>query len=216
MKKAVAVTLAILAVWSVIILVGRGKKAGTEYGPDSDGVAVERPGDRSFKKAALREIEAAIASWPQQSQTAAHRLIEKYGVPDEVGRKRLVWNDNGPWKRTVVHREAGRDVIEQVASYHINNDRYELVGKLPGQVSAERGREEIASRANSEALNFLALNLADEVLSGKRQLDDAANAYARTAELAAAGKSSPYTQSLLFAEPPPAAAAPRAKTGGRQ
>src|SRR5256885_8514836 len=134
MKKAVGVTLVILAVWTVIIVLGRGKKPGTAYGPDMDGAAVEGPKDRSFRKAALREVELTIAGWPQLSKSAAHRMIEKYGVPDDVGRKALVWNDNGPWKRTVVHRDGARDVLEQTAGYHVGNDRFDMIGMLPGSV----------------------------------------------------------------------------------
>lgn len=206
MKKAVAVTLVILAAWSIIIALGHHRKPGTDYGPSDGSMTAEKPGDRAFKKAALREVEATLATWPQRPQRAAHAMIEKYGLPDESGKKRLVWNDNGPWKRTIVRRDAANEVLSQTAVYRVPNDRYELIGGLPGRVSAERGREELAASSDSESLNFLALNLADEVISGKRQLDDAHKAYDRAAALAASGKSSPYTQSLLFAEPPAAPA----------
>ena len=206
MKKAVAVTLIILAVWSVIIVLGRNKKPGTDYGPADGGMTAEHPGDRTFNKAALREVEAAIALWPQIAQRVSHRMIEKYGVPDESTPKSLVWNDNGPWKRTIVRRDSAAEVLEQIASYRVPTDRYELIGRLPGNVSAERGREELTAKSDSEGLNFLALNLADEVLSGKRDLEDARTLYDRTTAMTVSGKSSPYTQSLLFGEPAPSSA----------
>lgn len=198
MKKAIGVTLAILAVWAVILALGRGRQRGTDYGP-ADGRTAEQPGDRTFKQSALREIESTIAGWPQAPQLAARRMMEKYGVPDQATGRKLVWNDNGPWKRTVIKRDSGADVLEQAVDYRVPNDRYDLLRQLPN-VTAERGRDELVVKSGSEGLNFLAANLADEVISGKRAVDDARRFYAKTAALAASGKTSSYTEGLLFAE----------------
>lgn len=203
MKKLLALVLVAAAAGTLWVAVGRRGSTGTAYGP-AGGVAAESEGDRSFRRPEIRELDALLSTWPESPRRAAQRMIAKYGLPDEAAPRRLVWNDNGPWKRTVVRRDAGDEVLEQVAAYRVPNDRYELIGKLPGAVSAERGREELVARSGSEPLDFLALNLADEVLSGKRELDDARAVYERTAALLTSGKTSPYTQSLLFSEPLPA------------
>ncbi len=190
------------AAWTASVAIRRNARPA----PQSE-VSAEAPGARSFKSQSLREIEAQIAEWPESSRRAAQRMIQKYGLPDQAAARALVWNDNGPWKRTIVHRDAGKDVLEQIAAYHVPNDRYDVIGHLQGNVSAERGRDELASKAPDEPLNFLSLNLADEVISGRRDAENAGDFYRRTAALTASGKSSPYTQSLLFATPPTTAPA---------
>lgn len=47
-------------------------------------------------------VEEAIDDWPRYSRTTAETLLEKYGEPDEATARRLVWHDNGPWKRTIL------------------------------------------------------------------------------------------------------------------
>jgi hypothetical protein len=141
-----------------------------------------------------------LASWPKAPREAARRVVTKYGLPDEAEARRLVWTDNGPWKRTTVLRASKDELVEFTAAYRVPLDRYELLSKLPGHVSAERGQEELSSRASGEALALLALNLADEVLSGKRKPEEASGFYETQAAQAAAGKGSPYTARLLFEE----------------
>ena len=199
MKTVLAVAALGLVIWGALALIGKKSKTGSDYAPVA-GVTAEKPGDRAFKNAALRELEASIADWPQGSRRVAHRMIEKYGMPDEIKARRLGWNDNGPWKRTIVFRDTGHNCIEQVASYHVPNDRYDQIRKVEGSVSAERGRDELVSRAADEPLNFLALNLAEEVVSGRREPPSAREFYRHTAALAASGKGSPYTEGLLFAD----------------
>lgn len=201
MKNFLVGMVVIVGVWAVIFTVGRGRNIGVDQGPANDGIAAERLGDRFFQTALLHDAEATIAAWPMVPQQAARSMLEKYGVPDAITAKKLVWNDSGPWKRTIVHRDAGRDVLEQVAVYHIPNDRYDMIRRLEGNVSAERGRDELTAKSDREALNLLSLNLADEVISGKRGAADARTLYVRVKALALSGKSSPYTQGLLFSEP---------------
>lgn len=196
--------LALVAIAAIVLLAGGAaiRRWGRADAEDP-GITSEQPGSRAFKSQQLREIQAQLADWPQQARRAADRMIQKYGLPDEATPRSLVWNDDGPWKRTIVHRDAGQDVLEQVASYHVPNDRFDVIGHLPGNVSAERGRDELSSRAPTEELNFLSLNLADEVISGRRDADNAREFYHKTEALAVSGKSSAYTENLLFAPPAP-------------
>jgi hypothetical protein len=47
-------------------------------------------------------------------------------------------------------------------------------------------------------MNFLALNLVDEIATGARSVEDARDFYSKTARLSKAGKSSAYMEGLLF------------------
>ena len=208
MKRAILAVSCAVLVWGVFWAAGRRRQRGTQYGPAS-GITAEAPGDRAFASAAMREVMAAVASWPPASQRSAKAMLEKYGLPDQAAARRLVWNENGPWKRTIVHRDGGEAPLEQSAAYRVPNERFGVLARVDGSVSAERGGAEISARSADEAMNFLSLNLAEEVISGKRELADARAQHRRLSALRLTGKSSPYTESLLFAEPP---APPPAKT----
>lgn len=189
MKKALGITILIIGAWALIVYTGdrtRGRMGGESA----------RVGARGG--AGAEEARALVDSWPKQTKGAAMAMIEKYGTPDESGARKLVWNQNGPWSRTVVRRDEIGKAIEQSVELEIPANKFALLDKLPGGVSAERGKNELRAASDNEPLNFLAVNLAQEVFAGKRTIADAAGFYKKTATLAAAGKSSPYVEKLLF------------------
>jgi hypothetical protein len=59
-------------------------------------------------------------------------------------------------------------------------------------------REELVVRTDSEATNLLALNLADEVVQGRRSPAEAEAFFDATQRRAAAGEDSAYTARLMF------------------
>ncbi|MDD5303416.1 MAG: hypothetical protein PHS14_09935 [Elusimicrobia bacterium] len=140
--------------------------------------------------------EEAMAGWPEPAKTAARITMAKYGNPDEIGADALVWRFNGPWARTVVHRRgwphyadmADKDYLENTAVYRVPG----------GGPDADARFAEMSSRSESESLNFLVLNLAYDIIIGKRTMTQAREFAARTLRLAEAGKSSPYLEGLLF------------------
>jgi hypothetical protein len=48
-------------------------------------------------------LEQILASWSGQPKDTAYTLIKKYGLPNEASSRRMIWYNNGPWKRTIVH-----------------------------------------------------------------------------------------------------------------
>ena len=58
--------------------------------------------------------------------------------------------------------------------------------------------DELTVKGESEAKNLLAMNLADEVIQGKKTPEEALEFYRKTVELSAAGKTSPYMEGLQF------------------
>ena len=151
--------------------------------------------------------EQAMSGWPEAAKSAARITIAKYGAPVELGPDALVWRDNGPWKRTVVYRRAwphyedreDKDYLENTISYRVPEDKLAALARFDSKVDADPRYAELSARSESEAVNFLILNLADEIVAGKRNFNDARRFCARTARLAEAGKSSPYLERLLFA-----------------
>jgi hypothetical protein len=156
---------------------------------------------------ATRAQEVDLRGWPEASRKAGEAMIGKYGRPDEVTPTMLVWHDTGPWKRTVLYKEevqhtfpkAHTDVLEQFVDYRVPVDKYDELAQYDGSVIAERTRGELSARCDKEEMNFLALNLAHEIATGKRTVEDARRFYARTAAAFMAGQTgSPYVQGLMF------------------
>jgi hypothetical protein len=147
-----------------------------------------------------------LAGWPQASRDAAAEMQRKYGAPHEVTPTMLVWHNTGPWKRTTISREAvphrfpapHDDVMEQVIGYRVPPDRFDELAQYDGSVIVERTRGELSARCDKEGANFLALNLADEIATGRRSVQDARRMYAEQIMAMKAGRPAPYTERLLF------------------
>jgi hypothetical protein len=152
------------------------------------------------------DARTTVQSWPKEAKKAAEMMIQKYGEPDEVTPMRVVWHDNGPWKRTIVTKEETdhafpmphKDVLEQVIDYRVATDKVDELARYDGSVIVERTKGELSARCDKEEANFLALNLANDVASGKKSPDEAREQYAKTIQDLMAGKKDPYVQKLQF------------------
>lgn len=155
----------------------------------------ESPGRTSVESA-----KTAVAGWPEGSRMVAEAMIEKYGAPDSVDDAKLTWDGNGGWKRTTVYRlpSEGSDVIEQAIGYVVPKERRDDLTRLDLGLKVDEGAGELTATSESEETNFLALNLADEVVKETRTPEGARAYYVQVLRLAGAGKSSPYLRELLF------------------
>ncbi|MBI2387317.1 MAG: hypothetical protein HYV14_15090 [Elusimicrobia bacterium] len=168
---------------------------------------VARAGGWSDRVAVPRPAEKEIDRWPARSRSAARVTMARYGMPDEVGEDALVWRNNGPWKKTTVHRRAWLrylfgaepDCVENAVAYDVPTRSLGDLELFDDRITADPAGAELSSRAESEAGNYLTLNLADEIINGKRTVAEAKVFQARILRLADSGKSSPYLAGLLFA-----------------
>ncbi len=62
----------------------------------------------------------------------------------------------------------------------------------------DRTAGEMAARCDHEAYNTLTLNLAHDIVTGKRTVEDARRFYAETASAYVMGRDAPYAEGLLF------------------
>lgn len=159
--------------------------------------------DAFRRNAGMDGAVEVIAAWPIVSRLTAGFLIEKYGAPNVVSPAELTWVDNAPWKKTMVHKEgllrsAPRRIVHQTVGYDVPKGKLAALEAMDMGLKADRGRKELSAAGESEEANFLALNLANDVISGRMDVQDAKDAYGRTLALSAAGKSSPYTEGLAF------------------
>ncbi len=150
--------------------------------------------------------ESIILLWPAYSYRLARRMIALYGPPVDSTEDRVVWRNNGPWKRTVVYRNPpsdglfrkSRGRLEQSVAYEFPKGVAAALAAFDRTIEADEKEGRLTARTDDESSNILALNLADEVVRGKRTAKDAAEFRAKTARLRDSGKSSPYLERLLF------------------
>ena len=113
--------------------------------------AVGEAGEQPTRTVAdARTVEALIADWPAMSKSAAGEIIGKYGQPNEAIASRLIWYDNGPWKRTIVYRDEvphhfpnpHSDVVESFIDYRVPPEKFSELAKFDGSVIVERTKGE--------------------------------------------------------------------------
>lgn len=150
--------------------------------------------------------DTVVANWPPQSKLAARRLIEQYGVPDAVRSDQLVWRNNGQWKRTVVRdvtppyvQAEDLGVVEQTIEYPLTAFQAAELAAFDRRLDYDSFRRELSARSDREEVNYLRLNLANDIVNRRMTPEQAQSAYARTLALEAAGKTSTYMQALRFA-----------------
>ena len=147
---------------------------------------------------------------PDRMNRGLDGMIEKYGRPDRMETDRVVWEKKGPWKRIVVWDDMGArqmDMaedknIEEIISYLVPEDKRLAVEGFSKRIKVSADGAELSARSASEGRNFLALNLADEIIRGVKTPEEAGAFDAATLQLADAGKPSPYMKGLLFQPPP--------------
>lgn len=172
--------------------------------------------DAQTRSPAPGDAQSMLSSWPAKPQEVGRQMIEKYGQPDEVTASMMVWNGKGPWKRTILYREEvphsfpmkHTDLLEQFLDYRVPPEKFDDLARYDGSVIVERTKGEISARCDKEEMNFLALNLSDDVVKGKRTVEDARAFYAKTAMAFKEGRRDPYTQGLRFSPTKAGAADP--------
>jgi hypothetical protein len=159
----------------------------------------------SFRNIPNATARGVVNRWSPPSKEAGRRLLEEYGLPDDVTPWRVTWSWRGPWKRTVVwdskpvyRSPEDLAVMEQTVDYRLTREQAAELLSFSRALTVDLENGELSSRADRESLNFLNVNLADEVARGRKTPAQAVAAYRRVLALAAAGKSSEYTRRLLF------------------
>ncbi len=155
----------------------------------------------------FRDFRDFVATWPRKSQEVAAEMIKKYGEPSMATDDRLIWKNSGPWVETVVSRDPiphnwpkpHVDVLKQTIYYQVPVNKYDDLAAFDGSVFAERTKGVLSARCDNEGMNFLAINLANEIARGERSVASARDFYTETAyNLMKKGIRSPYIEGLLF------------------
>jgi hypothetical protein len=151
-------------------------------------------------------IDEILKAWPNVAKTAALTMIQKYGPPDEACSGRLVWHNNGPWRRTVVYAEEvehnfptpHHDVLEQYIPYRVPVGKFDQLAAFDGSVLVDRTKGEISARCEGEGGNLLALNLANDIVHGRKDVATARKEYGEAMKAKQRGNPPEIMQRLMF------------------
>lgn len=152
------------------------------------------------------DVANLMRGWSAASREAVDAMVDAYGLPQEATPSLFVWRRPGPWKRAEAVSQGARhnfpsehfDVLAQTIEYKVPENKLADVHRFNGSVVIDRTRGELTVRCGSEEMNILAVNLVDEIARGRRYPAEARRFFARQAQLAAAGRSSPYSERFLF------------------
>lgn len=159
------------------------------------------PGEELWPSPTAQAL-AATRHWPATPRLAARLMIEKYGPPQRILAGRLEWEARWPWKRISIDAAGASRPLEQVVDYYVPDAKLAALSRYPHGLAVSPDQGELAARSDREEFNRLTLNLADDIVTGRRTPEQASRFYSNAVELSAAGKSSAYLERLLFEVPP--------------
>lgn len=165
--------------------------------------------DATFAQPAPAAASDLLVGWPETPREVANTMIEKYGMPHEATATTLMWHGNGPWKHTILSRDEvphdfpkpHTDVLEQAIDYRVPPHMFDELANYDGSVIVERTKGEMSARCDKEEMNFLALNLAHDIVTGQRTVEEARRFYSKTVAAFMRGERPAYTQGLQFQVP---------------
>lgn len=160
----------------------------------------------SHRKSNAPSKNDMTANWPGDSRSAADAFEEKYGKPDVSSPRLLAWNDRGDWSKVSIYRESTIDpvptphptFIENQVRYVVPAFRVRDLENFDKSLVIDTHDGTLASRSDSERSNILALNLANDIVTGKKTVAQAQDERARIESLNVAGKTTPISERLNF------------------
>ncbi|MBA3663266.1 MAG: hypothetical protein H0W61_03535 [Bacteroidetes bacterium] len=158
----------------------------------------------SAKTAAL--VPDDMNGWSDASKMAAMTMKKQYGEPAEKSATMMMWKNTGQWKRTVVYAKEFKhdfpmphtDVMEQCIDYKVPAEKCSDLAMFDGSVVSNRTNGEISARCDKEGANFLAINLANDVIKGNKDVKTARDFYAAAVKEMINGGKPAYMQKLQF------------------
>lgn len=131
-------------------------------------------------------VDRITSTWKAEPKALSQKIIAKYGMPQEASANRLIWVNNGPWKWSELVNEEiqhdfpmpHHDMFYQAIAWKVPADKFDELAEYDGSVIVERTKGEVAARCDKEEANFLAINLAHDIVTAGKSASDARKMYA--------------------------------------
>lgn len=158
------------------------------------------------KEKAQKKADKITQGWPESSVKAAGEMIDKHGEPKEVTEDTLVWSKVAPFERIVVNKKVysskfpilHQNAVSHTVTYKVPVNKVEEVRKLSSDIMIDSTKGEMTASGDSEAMNNLALNLANDVITGKLTPEQARTRFGKENLSYLDGNKTAYTQTLNF------------------
>jgi hypothetical protein len=130
---------------------------------------------------ALAWSQKHLAGWPEATRRLGAQLMARYGAPTEITSRQVTWINSGQWARTTLYKEGAahnfasphRNVLEQAVLYKVPIDKLVPLAQFNRSLVVDLARGELVSSADSEEINYLTVNVADDVVKGHRTAEEA-------------------------------------------
>jgi len=147
-----------------------------------------------------------LSAWPAGPRLAGFETIAKYGAPNEITDERMIWHNAMPFKRILLTREVlphhfpivHMDYLEHTISYTVPADKAGQVLAFDGALSIYRVGGELSARCDLESNNILALNLAHDIVEGRKSVEQARQAFGDAMIARTNGESPAIAKELQF------------------
>lgn len=151
-------------------------------------------------------VNAIIKDWPMHTQKTAEETMKAYGTPDGITDKELIWYNAGNWEMIRLSKEetnhdfpvAHTDYIQMTIYHNVPTEKMDELGAFDGSVTFDRTQGFLSARCDMEANNFLALNLAHDIINDKKTVEEARKAYADIIKEKMSGANPEYMKKLQF------------------
>lgn len=189
-----------------------GSTNQTQNPPRNDLSSLLRAGLQAFagnNQQGQISLDQVTRNWNATARAAAKQMFDKYGAPQEVTANRLVWRDNRPWKSTTVMNQdvphnfpvEHSDVLVQTLAIDVPVEKFTELAQFDGSVSANRTNGELTAACDREENNFIALNLASDVINGQLSVPQARQRLTELAQAVKNGQQAAYATGIQFSLP---------------
>ncbi|MGY8915419.1 MAG: hypothetical protein ACKVJF_10120 [Flavobacteriales bacterium] len=163
-----------------------------------------------------------MKDWSMASQKAVEATKKSYGEPFSMSENEMVWRDAGIWKEIRISKKETphmfpvkhTDMLEMSIYHKVPVEKMSDLGAFDGSITFDRTQGYLSARCDMEANNFLALNLAHDIINDKKTVEEARTAYADIIKEKMEGKNPEYMKKLQFEVETEAAADPDVNTTG--
>ncbi len=147
-----------------------------------------------------------IKDWPMASKKAVEATVKSYGEPTSSSENEMVWREAGIWEIIRISKNETphifpikhTDMLEMTIYHKVPVDKMSDLGAFDGSVTFDRTQGYLSARCDMEANNVLALNLAHDIINGKKTVEEARTAYADIIKEKMEGKDPDYMKKLQF------------------
>ncbi len=154
-------------------------------------------------------VSTIVQDWPEASKKVAMKMVKKYGAPDERTASRLIWYEKGGWNVTVLRRNPidhdfplpHKDVLYQNIEYDVPVEKFDELAIFDGSLIIEQTRGTLGVRCDRVAANYIAINLAHEIITDQISVEAARQKYGELIVMLMSGKQSPYYSGFIFDMP---------------